>query len=356
LCLVSSRRYPGQFTDIKEAEASRELQKEGATSIYIYDKRTWDIKPEGTFSGEWFQVFQGDETRQPRIVESRDELVPDDHGLVIEVPLEYRTEFESDIMKALRDIAGVSTLALSPFILGVDSVAECFGMRQSLISREVVDFEGISLQIYPSRITDPEKPRWIHVDLALTGDSAGVVMGYVPCFTSVKRGNEVETLPMIHIDFALEVKPPKGGEIQIWKIRELIYKCRELGVNVRWVSFDGFQSADSIQTLRQKGFQTGLQSVDRTDTPYQLTKMALYDDRIKIPTHRKLLSELLGLERDSKTGKIDHRPGSSKDVSDALAGVVYGLTMRREIWASYGVSPIHVPPILKKLAQKDGFV
>ena len=69
---------------------------------------------------------------------------------------------------------------------------------------------------------------------------------------------------------------PEGDEIQIWKIRELIYKYRELGVNVRWVSFDGFQSTDSLQTLRQKGFQTGLMSVDRTDIPYQLTKMELY--------------------------------------------------------------------------------
>jgi len=43
---------------------------------------------------------------------------------------------------------------------------------------------------------------------------------------------------------------------------------------------------------------------------------------------------------------------NSKDVADALSGVVYGLTMRREIWAQYGVPlgsiPASVATSLKK--------
>ena len=39
LCLVSSRRYPGQFTDRKEAERRRQLAETDRTSIYLYDRR-----------------------------------------------------------------------------------------------------------------------------------------------------------------------------------------------------------------------------------------------------------------------------------------------------------------------------
>lgn len=61
-CIVSSKRYPGQFTDQKAEEAKTD------PTIYIYDKRTWDVLPKERFSGNWFKVFIGDTTRKPRIL------------------------------------------------------------------------------------------------------------------------------------------------------------------------------------------------------------------------------------------------------------------------------------------------
>jgi len=43
------------------------------------------------------------------------------------------------------------------------------------------------------------------------------------------------------------------------------------------------------------------------------------------------------LEQNERTGKIDHPPAGSKDLTDSMAGVVYGLTTRREIWAAHKV-------------------
>ena len=57
------------------------------------------------------------------------------------------------------------------------------------------------------------------------------------------------------------------------------------------------------------------------------------------PDHNKAQRELIELERDAKTGKVDHPPRGSKDLADAIAGVVYGLTMRRENWTRYRISP-----------------
>jgi hypothetical protein len=40
-------------------------------------------------------------------------------------------------------------------------------------------------------------------------------------------------------------------------------------MNLKWISFDSYQSADSMQLLRQKGFVTGTLSMDRTSLAYE---------------------------------------------------------------------------------------
>jgi hypothetical protein len=184
------------------------------------------------------------------------------------------------------------------------------------------------------------------VDLGLTCDSAGVAIGWVGGFTEMPcSDNTFEMIPMINLDLILEVKPPRNGEIEFENIRRLFYKLREAGMNLKWISFDSFQSVDSVQLLRQKGFITGSVSMDKSSLPYDVTKTAFHDGRIKSPKHEKALSEIVRLERDPQTGRIDHPPNFSKDCADAVAGVVYGLTYRREVGARHRV------PIDRKLAE-----
>ena len=344
LCLVSSKRYPGQFTDIKEEEAKND------PTIYIYDKRVWDVKPEGTFSGETFFVFVGDETRKPKVLEE-DEQVPDeDRHLVMAIPVEFRDDFDgpgADIINALREIAGVSTLARHPYFANTNAVAAGMGTHESIFSQEDIDFVQTKAAVYPKLFYKPELPRFAHIDLAISGDSAGLAIGTVTGFASMKElgygDNANEMMPIIHYDGMLEIKPPKGGEILFWKIREILVKLREMGLNVRWVTFDSFQSTDSIQLLRAQGFVTGQISMDVNSKPYDTLKNAFYSGRVRAPKHKRAQKELVSLEKDSKTGKIDHPASGSKDVSDAMAGVAYGLTNRREIWSMYGIPMVTVP-------------
>lgn len=353
LCLVSSVRYPGQFTDVKEAEARKEIERQGFTSIYVYHKTTWEIKPPGTFTGEWFDVFVGDGTRRPHLLEPGSNIEDRDQSLVIHVPEEYRSEFETDIMNAIRDIAGISTLAHHPFILVTESITQAVKPKlRSIFSRKEVDFVETQLQIYPKLFKDPKMPRFAHVDLAISGDSAGVALGYVDRFMDIDRGDHAETLPHIVLDGTLEVYPPRNGEILFWKIRNIFHALRKHGLNVRWITFDSFQSTDSQQLLRREGFITGLQSMDVDTEPYDITKSALYDGRVSMPAHPKLQRELASLERDVKKNKIDHPPSGSKDVADAFAGVIYGLTMRREIWALHRIPLINIPPSISTIISK----
>lgn len=354
LCLVSSKRYPGQFTDRKEAEAQREIELTGKTGIYVYDKKSWEIKPKDAFSGEWFNVYAGSESKKPRILAPGEGVDVGEEHLMITIPEEYRLEFEADIMNALRDIAGVSTLAKHPFIVNTDSIHAASRKGGIIFGRDVVDFEETRLKIMPRQFYKPDLPRFVHIDLALSGDSAGICIGTVTGFKEEINAITGTTgmMPNIYIDGVLEVKPPKNDEIKFYKIREALYVLKKMGLNIRWITFDQFQSVDSMQLLKQAGFQVGRQSMDITCAPYDFTKNALYDGRLNMPEHAKLKRELASLEKDTKKNKIDHPPHSSKDLSDALAGVVYGLTMRRELWNLYNVPLMQLPESVRSVVTK----
>ncbi len=356
LCLVSSRRYPGQFTDVKEAEAKVEIERTGKTSIYVYDKRTWEIKPPGSFMPERFHVFTGDDTRKPRMLEGEDykNLSDEDKALTVAIPMDFLTDFERDMLSSLRDVAGVSTLAKHPFIMDREAINNCFRTDKIIFSRNTVDFVKTKLGIYKQHFYKPHLPRLVHVDLSLSGDSAGFAVGTAIGFKQVNTSAEtVELLPDIWIDATLEIVPPRNGEILFYKVREVIHALRSLGLNIRWVSFDSFQSVDSMQLLKQAGYTVGNQSMDITTSPYDFTKNAIYDGRVSIPKHPKLVFELASLEKDTKRNKIDHPPQGSKDISDALAGVVYGITMRRETWSIHGVPLAQIPQSIKDTLKKD---
>lgn len=346
LCLVSSKKYPGQFTDQKMEEAKRD------PTIFVYDKRVWDIKPKDFGNQGWFYVFIGDMTRKPRILDEEEEVSDNDRErYIIAVPSEFRVEFEKDVINALREIAGVSTLARHPFFLEVDKVHAAFKTdHKSIFSQTPVDFVVRRLTLIKGAFHQPDLPRFVHVDLALSGDSAGLCIGTVTGFReTLVQGATPVYMPEVWIDGVLEVRPPRNSEILLSKVREVLMALKKMGLRIRWVTFDQYQSTDSQQILRQQGLSTGTQSIDELPCfAYSFLKSAIYEGRVNMPVQPHLQKEMLHLERDTKKGHVDHPPGGSKDCADALAGVVYGLTMRREIWGLYRIPIMMLPDAVTK--------
>ena len=79
-------------------------------------------------------------TRKPCILEESAEVAREDSDLVMEVPEEFRSEFQRDILSAIRDIAGSATFALHPFIVNTEAVSKAFGQCQSVLTAESTDF------------------------------------------------------------------------------------------------------------------------------------------------------------------------------------------------------------------------
>jgi hypothetical protein len=342
LTLVSSKKYPDDFLHRKIQEAHDRPDR-----VYLYDKRVWDVKP-WAFGKKRFRVFAGDAVRKPRILAAGEKVPPKDADLVVRVPEEYRHQFETDILEALREIAGHSVIATHPFFLNRDLLSAAFGKTRSILSREDTDFQDTNVLFYPARWKGTEEfPRFVHLDLSLVKDSAGLAIGHCRGFRRIRRGIELdEILPIIRFDCLLEIRPPRNGEIQFEKIRTLLYKLRECGLPIKWVTTDSCQSSDTLQILGSRGFIVGEESTDKTPWPAEITKAAVYDQRVEAPEHAKCRWEMVRLERDPDPSKIDHPPLGSKDVWDAFACVVIGLSLMSEVWTQFRIPLRDVPASL----------
>lgn len=95
-------------------------------------------------------------------------------------------------------------------------------------------------------------------------------------------------------------------------------------------------SRDTLQQFTQSGFNTRLLSLDRTPDGYLYTKASLNERRISMLEIPELETELINLERNNMTGKVDHPVNGSKDIADSLAGALTNASENTDIDEMYG--------------------
>lgn len=344
LFVVSSKQTNDDFTAKRIKESAKD------PTVFVRDYALWDVKPDIYYSGDWFHVVVGNEQAPSRIIEAHEDIdevkvtLPED-CVVIEVPEDFRGDFENDLEGAIRDLAGVATVSVSPYIQRRTKIIDAIrkDMRHPFsvqvydpsqpgrfywhkMLRSADDAEG---GMRP--ILNPYAPRHIHIDPSMTGDSTGFAMGHISGWREVIRrddeGNKYpERAPEVTFDVILKIVPPIGGEIVLGDVRKIVYQLSKHGFMITCVSIDSWNSADAIQKLSQRGFNAMQLSVDRTMGPYDLLKTGLYEDRVYYYEYEPLLQELRELEHDRLKRKVDHPLRGSKDVADAVAGVMWTLT------------------------------
>jgi hypothetical protein len=369
MILASSKERPTAFVE-KRIEQARE---QGDPHFFVRENATWDVKPEKDFTGETFKVVVGNEKHHSRIL-SDDPDEEEKYRLlelqIIEVPLEYKGDFERDLDGAIRDIAGYATLAVSPYMHRTEMVYEAADdtlvcplggpdpgeIQENWLASTLLDIHwGKIARSFQRRlpggytetawrpIRHPDALRYAHIDPSLSGDSSGLTIAHIAGWTEVVRrdkgGEEYSELaPLIETDLVLRIMPPPGDEILLSDVRAIVYQFVEHGFNVRFVSMDSYQSADALQQFRKRGIEAEVVSVDKTTEPYDVLKTTMYESRLRMHLHTWCQRELTQLQRVPKQRgkgfKIDHpkigtdgKPGT-KDVADSLAAVVYNLTQR----------------------------
>jgi hypothetical protein len=203
---------------------------------------------------------------------------------------------------------------------------------------------------YEGPIVSPGKLRHVHIDTSLNHDCTGLCISHIDGYTKVQRRDGeghpfLEDAPCLYVDFMLRIVPPPGEDIIMADIRTMLYSFLDHGFQFGLVTTDGYQSVEMRQYIEaQRGIETALQSVDRTEDPYFQLRSAIYEKRVSYYEYEPFLYEIQRLIHDKVKGKIDHPEGGSKDVTDSVAGASFTLVDRGAtvpIPMKLGVSEFH---------------
>lgn len=304
------------------------------------------LKPDGTHDS-FFYDYRRRQIVPPDVAK----MIAPHTKTLLEIPTFYLRNFQTAPEKSLKDLAGIPPATNSPFISLVDRIEDA---RNAWIKEKFPDVEieeGMDLSQFSPVDTSSHRPsfypwfhsngdtrrRAMHIDIAYSGeedDALGMAMGHISGITVDEEDGEEK--PIICIDFLLRIKAPKGTEIMLSDVRRIIYHVRDdLGFRVKKVTYDGFESTESVQALRKKRFEAEKVSIDKNTLPYEDVREAIYSRRLLIPPYiteysmdkpdliEIAVKELSELQDTGK--KIDHPPGGSKDISDTIAGVTFEL-------------------------------
>ena len=275
---------------------------------------------------------------------------------LIKIPWTLKENFLGDPENFMRDIACISTESISPFFKRKDKVMSLIEASEKIYNPFDDNTGKLKEDFIPS--TSDTFHRYLHVDLGLTRDACGISMCHAPYFVprslltleeGVQRRRNIN-LPFVRFDFVGRIKADRGEEIILSQIREIIYDISRRGFFINLMSYDGFQSVESIQILRSQGYRVSRLSIDRTATrliidkhyeknngvkrestdgqntaAIQSLKDALYDDRLAVPFHPYVEKELKGAEIDYKKNKVDHNSRGTIDVLHSMSGSCYNL-------------------------------
>lgn len=337
LILIGQMKKSVGFAATKKADFEKN-PKAYVSTMTIWESFGWNsprfLKEDGTRDSFWFDVRRKTEVAEliATTVRSSD---------FMEIPRIYQKSFRDDPDRALKDLAGIPPKVGNPFIgmtHKIDIAREKWHDRFGVDTGPVAPLLG-SAEFAPWFRAKDTLRRALHIDIAYSaeGDALGMAMGHVRELKEI----DDELRPVIVFDFILRMKPMPGTEIILGDVRNTIYHLKDaLGFNIRSVTLDGFQSTDTIQQLNKRRYNADYLSVDKNLLPYQDLRDVIYEERVEFPKYATYLRhgdvDLLDIAYQELTNlidtgkKVDHPPGGSKDVADAMAAVVHKLSGDRQ--------------------------
>ena len=330
--LVSSPQTGQDFINERIGKA------EGNKDVLVVDNvPIWEVKANVIdYCGETFPVFLGDEAQDPTILSSEEEALNYPADLIVRPPVEYYTDFESDLLEAIRDIAGRRVASSLNVFKSYSSLIKTF-RKSNLFKQDTMQVHlGTTLHDFQSFINFPlfsqllsdKSPRYIHLDSANTGDRFGIAS--CTCLSREIYDPMTETTIEKRFfinDFSIGLEAANADGMPSSIIAKFLQWLRDQGYPIALITGDKPAMNSIIPELKLAKFNTEYLSVDTDRAPYiALRNKVLAGDYIG--TNNKILIKELYNVRDDG-GKIDHPAkfpdGSkgSKDIADAITGSFY---------------------------------
>jgi len=364
LFIVSSKQEELSFIDTFIAE------RKNLPEVLIFDINVWEAKPKHIFCGTKFPVAVGDvynpskmvyidenipiEQQLPEFQKFREEYLKKGYK-IIDVPIEFKNEFRLDLLRSLKDLAGITVTGLHKYkLFGSEQfIINCFDptkldpVKVSTINIGLEDQEELIWFLDLNKIRVPKTvPRCIHLDISFSQDASGLAMSSIKDWKEISIQNpdgtyRKEMVPIVETDFVMRIKAKEGNRIPIRKIRKFVLDLKAVEFNIFKFTADlRLASEDTLQLLRSAGINAGYFSVSTSNQPYFDFRNLVFEKRWICHKHQYLFFELKNLEEIE--GKIDHPKKiteveylitgetkeivleGSKDLSDAVVGSVIG--------------------------------
>jgi len=301
-----------------------------------------------------FKICVGDGSTPPKILESQEEIDNTPINLLLDVPIDLKEKFESDLVNQIRDTAGRPTTSESKYIQNEKLINDIFipelrniianikcdskDNPEGLIWNKVEKYFFVKYHTKYIPLRAPKEGRYVGIDLAYSkkGDVIGFSIGHKEWSNKTKRVYYVS-------DMTFAISAGENG-INIAAvglfIKDLVAKGCYSIVNC---VFDTFQSESMAQLLQQNSIPYIKNSVDRTIEPYRNFYTYLVGNQIYSGKNIFLKNNLKSLYRiKDKSGneKIDHSHGKlvydyngdwknsqcgihAKDLTDAFCNWVF---------------------------------
>lgn len=356
---ISSKKSDSDFM---ETYMQDQVAAGAGDHIYIADAPQWEVLPPSMFKPEKFYIAVGDKYKKGFVVpeqqtfpEALEELKQQGYTL-LQPPIDMKSEFLADFDIALRDLAGISIPGTLSFITQ-DQVSRCIGTRKNPFYSDILQIgteddysieEFFHMDVVDKRLLGLQ--HFLHLDLSLNDDKTGISDICISGRKDIKDADgRIVSLPTFTHVFSVSIQAPRGSNIAYDKITTFIVWLRKQGFHFKGLSRDQFQSEYMAQLLEAKGFgKVPKLSLDRTPEGYTSLRAVLTEQRIDLLDVELLNNELIHLQRDSVSGRIDHPVGGSKDLSDTLAGSVWNA-----ILTSPGV-PVPANKVASAIAAVNG--
>lgn len=346
--IISSTTTSSSFVALELEKA----KKDGDT--VIMEASVYEANPE-QYSKEKFPIFIGNGEIEPFIVDQADEtirnrvnetygvtlqeFIDDNPQLIEQVPVSIRKFYEEDLVFSLANMSGKamsgSNKYMSPKI--VNKMWD--RTLRNPFSKDIPQI-GIYDSIAPYEIWNPEiameqyhsENVYVHIDMSQKHDHTG--------FSALYYDMEDKMIKSILTVRMFMNKEIPDNQIDQEKVLQLLLYMRDNGVNFRFISGDHY-AKDFLIPQCKKIFgndHSEYFSVDKDVIPAMTVLNFAKLGRYRLPYYKPLEHELVNLNKDLATNKVDHNhnPDSNnpiwfKDCFDGLQGATYHIYTREHV-------------------------
>lgn len=318
---------------------------------------------------EKFWIFKGDEDTDPEIVDSIKEfkrvinrnqkgnvewsgktvheavrsLDGNFRSKFVSAPVDLKKQFEDDLISSMQGISGVPVGTKGNFFNNEEVWESCeegtipfaFNRKEPVISTSdsvtLEDYFNMDKMLnetesgyYEPKI-NPERKRFLHIDLSSTRDPTGMSMCHISGFKD-EDGKE----PIITYDFMVRIKPPSEGHERLSheKIRNFVLWLKEkAGYRIENITMDSYSGESQIQWFNKhvvpvasnkkkdkKAFQK--KGKDTSLDKWSDFSRLLYEGRVNFTPYEVFRQEFMELQIDRSAREVDH----PKEFTDGSTG------------------------------------